>query len=137
MVIDNPQNILIIKSEISELRKVEKFLLDIIEKYNINKRYFNKIYLCVSEAVINSIKHGNKSNNEKKVIISANCLSNVLDLKVEDEGDGFNVNGVKNPIEAKNIRNESGRGIFIIRSMSNKLEYNEKGNRIQFEIECK
>lgn len=137
MVIDNPQNILVIKSEISELKKVEKFLLDIIKKYNIDNRYFNKIYLCLSEAVINSIKHGNKNDKKKEVIIAANCIDNGLDLKVVDEGEGFNVNGIKNPTHTSNLKNESGRGIFIIRSMSNKLEYNEKGNRIQFEIECK
>ncbi len=136
-MINNPQNILIIQSEISELKKVELFVKEIIQKYDIHKRCFNKIYLCVSEAVINSIKHGNKSDKKKNVIIEASCKRNILELKIEDEGEGFDVNEVKNPTKNSNLKNESGRGIFIIRNMSNKLEYNEKGNRIQFKIECK
>ena len=47
----------------------------------------------------------------------------------------IDVNKIEDPTSLSNLKNESGRGIFIIRNMSNKLEYNEKGNRIQFKIE--
>jgi len=44
---------------------------------------------------------------------------------------------IKDPTSEENIKNESGRGIFIIRKLSNKMEFNETGNRIQLKIECK
>jgi serine/threonine-protein kinase RsbW len=136
-VISGAPKILRIQSEISELKKVEKFIQDIIHEYNLNPKYFNKIYLCVSEAVINSIKHGNKNNKQKKVSIGVDCKNQVLELKIEDEGKGFEIGKVEDPTLQNNIKNESGRGIFIIKNMSNKLEFNKKGNRIQFNIECK
>jgi serine/threonine-protein kinase RsbW len=136
-VITSPPKILVIKSEISELKKVEDFLMEVFKEYDVSQQYFNKIYLCLSEAVLNSIKHGNKSNKSKNVEIEVECMDKEVKVKVEDEGEGFDVNKVENPTTKENIRNESGRGIFIIRKMSNKLEYNEKGNRIQFKIECK
>ena len=132
-----PPKILVIKSEISELRKVENFLNDIFKEYNLAEKYFNKLYLCISEAILNAIKHGNKNDKNKKVAIEVDYINEEIEVLIEDEGEGFDFNKVEDPTISSNIRNESGRGIFIIRKMSNQLEYNEKGNRIQFKIECK
>jgi len=136
-VIPIPPKILVIKSEISELRKVEDFLIDIFKEFNLAQKYFNKIYLCVSEAVVNSIKHGNKNDKNKTVLLEVKCKNYELKVRIEDEGEGFDINKIEDPTSLSNLKNESGRGIFIIRNMSNKLKYNEKGNRIQFKIECK
>lgn len=132
-----PPKILVIKSEISELRKVEDFLIDIFKEFNLTQKYFNKIYLCVSEAVVNSIKHGNRNEKNKTVLIEVKCKDSELKVRIEDEGEGFDVDKIEDPTSLANLKNESGRGIFIIRNMSNKLEYNKKGNSIQFKIECK
>jgi serine/threonine-protein kinase RsbW len=136
-VINRPPKILVIKSDISELKKVENFLSDILNEFDLAQKYFNKIYLCVSEAVVNSIKHGNKNDHNKTVSIGITCDVNEINILIEDEGDGFDIKRIEDPTLKSNLRNESGRGIFIIKNMSDKLEYNEKGNRIQFKIECK
>ncbi len=135
-MIKRPPKILVIKSDKSELKKVESFLKDIFKEYNVNQINFNKIYLCVSEAVINSIKHGNKKDNSKNVTIEAAFSENEIIVHVEDEGEGFDMEKINEPTSKENIRSESGRGIFIIKNLSKNMEYNEKGNRIQFKIEC-
>ena len=136
-MITKPPKLLVIKSEISELKKVENFIIEIFKEYDLKKKYFNKIYVCVSEAVVNSIKHGNKNDENKTVSIGIDCDLKEINVLIEDEGEGFDIKKVKDPTLRENIKNESGRGIFIIKNLSDKLEYNEKGNRIQFKIECK
>jgi len=136
-VITRPPEVLIIKSDVSELKKVEIFLKDIFNEYNLEQKYFNKIYLCISEAVVNSIKHGNKNDLNKTISIVVNCDENELNILIEDEGNGFDLNTISDPTCKNNLKNESGRGIFIIKALTNKIEYNEKGNRIQFKINCK
>lgn len=136
-MITRPPKLLVIKSDLSELKKVENFLSDILNEFNLAQKYFNKIYLCVSEAVVNSIKHGNKSDGNKTVSIGIDCDEKEINVLVEDEGEGFDINLIEDPTLKSNLKNESGRGIFIIKKMSDKFEYNEKGNRIQFKIECK
>ena len=136
-MITSPPKILVIKSEISELKNVENFLNDIFKEYNLAHKYFNKLYLCITEAVLNAIKHGNKNDKNKNVAIEVDYINEEIEVLIEDEGEGFDINKVEDPTKGSNIKNESGRGIFIIRKMSNMLEYNEKGNRIQFKIECK
>jgi serine/threonine-protein kinase RsbW len=135
-VIARPPKILVIKSDVNELKKVENFIKNIFEEFNLEKKFFNKTYLCISEAVVNSIKHGNKNNKNKTVSIVINCDVPELNILIEDEGNGFDFSNISDPTCKTNLKNESGRGIFIIRALSNKIEYNEKGNRIQFKIEC-
>jgi serine/threonine-protein kinase RsbW len=136
-VIKELPKILVIKSDVEELKKVESFLIDIFNECNLERKYFNKIYLCISEAVVNSIKHGNKNDLNKNVYIEVDCKMPEVDIQIEDEGDGFDINEINDPTNKENIKNESGRGIFIIRKLSDKMEFNERGNRIQLKIECK
>ena len=136
-MITRPPKVLLIKSDISELIKVEIFLLEILKEFNVSEKYFNKIYLCISEAVLNSIKHGNKEDRNKDVIICLDCNDNTVNVIIEDEGEGFDLSEIEDPTMIPNIKKESGRGIFIIKNLCNNLEYNEKGNRIQFKVECK
>lgn len=132
-----PPKILVIKSDITELKKVEDFVINIFIECKLDKKYFNKIYLCITEAVINSIRHGNKNDLNKQVRIVADCIETEIIIQIEDEGDGFDVKKVKNPTLKENVNSESGRGIFIIKNLSDGIEYNDKGNRVQFKMECK
>jgi len=132
-----PPKILVIKSDVTELTKVEDFVINIFIEYKLDKKYFNKTYLCISEAVINSIRHGNKNDLKKQVLIVANCIETEIIIQIEDEGEGFDIKKVKNPTLKENVNKESGRGIFIIKNLSDGIEYNEKGNRVQFKMGCK
>lgn len=132
-----PPKILVIKSDVTELKKVEDFVINIFIEYELDKKYFNKTYLCISEAVINSIRHGNKSDLNKQVFIVADCIETEIIIQIEDEGEGFDIKKVKNPTLKENVNKESGRGIFIIKNLSDGIEYNDKGNRVQLKMECK
>ncbi|MCK5730786.1 MAG: ATP-binding protein [Draconibacterium sp.] len=116
---------------------MELFVNELFDEFKISSKYFNNVFLCISEAVVNSIKHGNKSELCKKVSIVANLVENILNIKILDEGEGFNLMNVKDPIDCLNIKNETGRGIHIIKTLSESLEFNKKGNGIQFKIDCK
>ena len=129
--------ILTIKSDKSELKKVEAFLSDIFKEYNLSRKNFNNIFLCISEAVVNSIEHGNNSDCRKMVTIKISCKGNQLHIEIFDEGEGFDFRNIDDPTKGDNIKKESGRGIHIIRSLSDSLEYNKKGNSVQLKIDCK
>ena len=135
MALGNPPKILVIKSDTSELNNVEVFVKELFTENNIPRKYFNKVFLCVSEGVVNSIEHGNKNDCNKEVCIFADCESETISVEIKDEGDGFNLEEVADPTSPENIRKESGRGLHIISALSEQIEYNK--NSIQFKIECK
>lgn len=128
-------DILTIESNEDEMQKVEDFLRRIFDRMQFPEESFNKVLLCVSEAVINSIEHGNRHHQGKYVNVFVNCYENDLIVEVKDEGEGFDYKEISDPTSDENIRNERGRGIFIIRSLSNELMFKDKGNCVKFKIE--
>ena len=136
-MIKPPPNILIIQSEKAELKKVENFLNDVFSYYTLSKACFNKVYLCITEAVINSIVHGNKEDVQKKVELNIDCQKHIISVKITDQGEGFDTENIPDPTQIKNLLNESGRGIHIIKSMAEEVRFNTKGNSLQFQIVCK
>ena len=78
------------------------------------------IGVAVRESVINAIKHGNREHPGKRVIVEfafmpADAPSR-LEVRVVDEGEGFDPDAVANPLDPENILKSSGRGIFFMRS---------------------
>lgn len=131
---NNPE-ILSIKSDKNELIKVQKFLSDIFEKKNLPGQCYNKVLLCISEAVVNSIEHGNKNDLHKEVDIRINCLKGNICIEIHDEGEGFDYNKLEDPTTKNNIKKESGRGIFIIKSLCNELEFKDQGKIVEIKID--
>jgi serine/threonine-protein kinase RsbW len=134
---DTPNHKLVIKSELHEIRKVEQFLKEIFRFHQLPDACFNKVFLCVSEAVNNSIVHGNKKVAHKQIEVHINCKQKSVEVVVSDEGDGFDISKIPDPTHSENILNESGRGIHIIKSISDVMEYKEETNSLHFQINCK
>jgi serine/threonine-protein kinase RsbW len=132
---NNNHEILTIESDKKELVKVEAFLRNIFESKQLPEDSFNKVLLCISEAVINSIEHGNRNTKGKKVSVVVNCQENDMVVEVTDEGEGFDFDRIPDPTADENIKKERGRGIFIIRSVSNMLIFKDKGKCVEFKIE--
>lgn len=130
----NAPKILNIKSDKTELKKVEYFLSEFFNENELPHRSFNKVLLCVSEAVVNSIDHGNQNDDDKNVSIEIRRFGQKIDIKVSDEGRGFDFHGLNDPTSPNNIKREAGRGIHIIKSLSDKLEFRNKGKCVRFKV---
>lgn len=97
-----------------------------------------ELKVILNELLLNAIKHGNKENPDKSVRIFIKIISDdYIFLLIEDEGDGCNYkdvisNACCRRCNAENIADvkETGRGILIVKSLSDKLISNKKGNRI-------
>ena len=136
-MIKRPPNILIIGSQKSELNRVESFVQDVWGYYDLPQDCFNRIFLCISEAVYNAITHGNKGFQYKNIQLKLECDNEAIYVEIADEGEGFDHENVADPTVKENLLKESGRGIHIIKSLANKVEFNREGNCIRFQIDCK
>lgn len=120
-----------ISSELINIKKVRSFLEDVFVKLNLEKVYFNRIFLCLSEAVSNAIVHGNQCVSCRNVSISISYINNFLIIEVIDEGVGFNVELVKDPTLSENLKKESGRGIFLMKNICDDVLFLDEGRRVQ------
>ena len=76
----------------------------------------HKISMAVHESMINAIWHGNKSDASKYVWLRFDMYSDRLEIHIRDQGTGFDVSKVPDPLASENLLKVSGRGIFLIRS---------------------
>ena len=78
------------------------------------------VSVAVRESVVNAIKHGNKNDPKKRVIVEFSPVpataSDELVIRIEDQGEGFVPEEVADPLAPENILKSSGRGIFLIRN---------------------
>ena len=76
--------------------------------------------VAVRESVINAIKHGNREHPDKTVFIEFQFAPTdkptELVIQVRDQGEGFEVEEVADPLAPENLLKSSGRGIFFMRS---------------------
>lgn len=124
-----------ISSEIKNIRIASAEVIDYIKKVkaNISRDTLFDIKLCVEEAVRNAILHGNKSDKNLTIDISYAIEGDKIKITIEDKGDGFNVGDLPDPTDMKNLYKESGRGIYIMRRLMDRVDYNEKGNYVTME----
>lgn len=79
------------------------------------------INLVLTEAMANAIKHANAGDPEKTVKVSIMISNNDLVIKVEDSGQGFDINQIPCPDFEK--LDDRGRGIFLIKSLMDSVCY--------------
>jgi serine/threonine-protein kinase RsbW len=79
--------------------------------------------MSLREAMANAIKHGNQQNLEKRVEIEMNVVDDVLEIRVRDEGPGFDPASVPDPLAPENRLRTSGRGIFYMKTFMDDVRF--------------
>jgi len=120
-----------INSDVEQLRVVETLVDTLSKKLGIPDEVYGKILISTVEAVNNAILHGNKGETSKLVTVNFTADGNMFDVTVTDQGEGFKYDTLPDPTDPSNIENLHGRGVFIMRSLADNIEYNEAGNEVK------
>lgn len=84
----------------------------------------------VTEALANAMLYGNGRDPRKRVRIEAHLSPDEITVQVTDEGRGFDPETVLDPTLPVNRTRTGGRGIYLIRKLMDRVEFNERGNSI-------
>ena len=124
MSFENQNNYqLIIESDLNNIKKVEQLTEQIADYMKFLEDDKDSLAIAVTEIVGNAINHGNKRKINKEVTVDFEYKNNTITVTIQDEGEGFDVNKIDNPLEPDNLLKESGRGIFIVRALMDKVEF--------------
>lgn len=117
-----------INSTLEEITTAENYLNGLTVKLNIPPFLSYKIQLALHEACINALCHGNRKNKNKIIKIGFLEENGKLMLTVEDEGKGFDYTNIPNtpPDSTK----ESGRGVYLMKMLSDELIFENNGSRV-------
>ena len=86
--------------------------------------------VALTEALSNAILRGNRGMRDKQVRVRAVVSDSALVLEVADEGAGFDLDACTvDPTRPGNLEREDGRGLFLMRSLMDRVERYEAGER--------
>jgi len=116
------------------VRIVENLIDEICEQHKINEDHYGNILIALTEAVNNAIHHGNKADPKKTVVVSFESSSEEICFVVKDQGEGFDHKNLPDPTSAENIENPNGRGIFLMKHLTDNLEFTDNGREVSLKF---
>jgi serine/threonine-protein kinase RsbW len=117
---------LTIPSRLEELETVQKLIGEAADAFGLTEDMAYWMELTISESVINAIRHGNQSDPAKKARLIISFDGENVEVIVEDQGKGFNLEELADPTRAENLLKPCGRGILIIRSFMDEVKLSRR-----------
>jgi serine/threonine-protein kinase RsbW len=120
----------VIPSDPAEACRVQEQIERLLVSHRFDEREIFGIKLALEEALVNAIKHGNRSDRSKRVHIRYQVQSHRFDMDICDEGHGFDPASVPDPCADENLERPSGRGLLLMRHYMTNVTYHPPGNRL-------
>ncbi|MBR2194828.1 MAG: ATP-binding protein [Salinivirgaceae bacterium] len=118
---------LVIQSKIENVSLVENLIDEVAIDLSIISDLYGNVLISTIEAVTNAIVHGNNNDPQKNVTIEVIKEDKKLTIIVEDEGNGFDLNKVPDPTKPDYIEKPDGRGIFLMKNLTDDVEFEKNG----------
>jgi len=119
-----------IKSTPNQIRHIEKYVRVLMNSCKFSQQVYDNILISLTEAVNNAIIHGNKQDETKFVRVMCEEKSREVVIKISDEGVGFNPHQVPDPTLPQNLECCGGRGVFIMKQLSDKINFLDSGRTV-------
>lgn len=119
-----------IPSDFGSINQVETLIDNVCSKLQVKEDYYGNVLIAVTEAVNNAIQHGNNSNSSLNVDVAVGDKETGFCFSVKDYGNGFDYNHIPDPTAPENIEKENGRGIFLMRSLAEEIEFEDGGTNV-------
>ena len=121
-------------ADLSDLDRVEKFVNSILDFVDADERLYGNVIVAVTEAVTNAVVHGNKRDAQKEVNVQCNTSKTLIEFRIKDEGRGFDFKNIPDPTLPDNIEKIDGRGVFLITSLADQIEFHENGSLLEMQF---
>jgi serine/threonine-protein kinase RsbW len=106
----------VLESDLKNVEVAEEIARRVSDTAGFDEDDRHKIDMAVHESVINAIWHGNKNDPSKHVRLRFEIYSDRLEIRIWDQGNGYDPSQLPDPLAEENLLNISGRGIFLIRT---------------------
>ena len=111
-----------LETQVESVNLAEEMCLRVAEAAGFGEDDCYRIGMSVREGVINAFHYGNQERPEKKIYLALDITSEKLIIHVLDEGTGFALADVPDPLAEENLLSTSGRGIFLMRAFMDEFD---------------
>ena len=112
----------VLDSTLESVDSAEKAVLREAQDMRFDEDDLYKIGLSVRESVVNAVVHGNRYSSRKMVGLTISQTPDRLVVVITDEGAGFNVGSVHDPLADANLLRSSGRGLMMIQAFMDEIQ---------------
>ena len=120
-----------VESKPSGLIEPCRQILSALDEKDFSQDDLFAVHLALEEAFLNAVKHGNKMDAGKKVSIEYLVDKEKIEVRMADEGVGFNPQDIPDPRVGDNLYRPEGRGLLLMHAYMHIVEYNERGNGLR------
>jgi len=113
---------IMLETQVESVNLAEEMCLRVAEAAGFGEDDCYRIGMSVREGVINAFHYGNQERPEKKIHLALDITSEKLIIHVLDEGTGFILADVPDPLAEENLLSTSGRGIFLMRAFMDEFD---------------
>ena len=109
-------------SSLDSVDKAEEIATREAGKFGMEEDDQAQFGMAVRECVVNAVVHGNGYSENKKVHLTIERADNSLTVIVGDEGAGFDMTALPDPLAPENLLRQSGRGLLLIRAFVDEFD---------------
>jgi len=111
-----------LETVVESVNLAEEMCLRVAEAAGFGEDDCYRIGMSVREGVINAFHYGNKERPDKRIHLAVDLTADKMIIHVLDEGAGFNLSDVPDPLAEENLLSTSGRGIFLMRAFMDEFD---------------
>lgn len=112
----------LLDSTLDSVDSAEAEVLKAAEELGFGEEDLHKIGMAVRESMVNAVVHGNRYNARKKVHLRVYKGADRIVIVVRDEGQGFDLSALPDPLAEENLLRQSGRGLLLIQAFMDELQ---------------
>jgi len=110
-----------LESNLKSVDTAEEVARDFAKSAGFEEEDEEKIALAVREAMVNAVYHGNQYDRNKRAGLRLEVENHNLVITITDQGPGFELTSIPDPLAEENLLKQTGRGIFLIRSFMDEI----------------
>lgn len=119
-----------IASRCEEAHHLIDRILDELRQEGWSQEDIFAVHVGLEESLSNAIKHGNRGDPQKKVRVRWLVAENLIEISVEDEGEGFDPSKVSDPTLPENLDRPDGRGLRLTYGFMDEVAFRKGGREI-------
>jgi len=120
----------VLTTNLVEIRVAEREILTRLRELGYDDDHLFAVRLALEEALVNAMKHGNRFEATRSVRVWYRASPDRVEIRVADEGPGFDPSTVPDPTADENLEKPCGRGIMLMRCYIDKVEFSPRGNEV-------
>jgi serine/threonine-protein kinase RsbW len=121
----------VVSSTPAAIAEVYKNIVPDMQAQHFSEEDMFAVHLALEEAFINAVRHGNKMEPSKAIKVDYAIEHDKIEIAVTDEGSGFDPEVIPDPRYGDNLYKPAGRGMLLMRSFMDVVEYTDRGNSVR------